>query len=34
MIPTKESSAKESLIKSTTDSLKFIHLLEMSDVEI
>ena len=31
---TKESGTKESLIKSTTDSLKFIHLLEMSDVEI
>ena len=31
---TKESDSKESLIKSTTDLLKFIHLTEMSDLKI
>ena len=31
---TKESDSKESLIKSTTDLLNFIHLTEMSDLKI
>ena len=31
---TKESDSKESLIKSTTNLFKFIHLTEMSDLKI